>query len=252
MGRKICATEGCEKTRFCRGLCRSCYSKGMRAGVLPPLPPRRPATGTCGVEGCEKSIRGGAKGICPMHTMRLRRHGSLDAPTPKLRQGDLLCTVEGCEEKGYRRRMCSVHYRRWARHGSTESQRAEPRKGCSVEGCERPHKGRGLCEKHYNAQRPGRTPAKAKPDSRKYREDWKQDPKKTPRVVLERPKPALATVDFGPVRWPAEESPEACVDAIHRALLRCSNDTREARRMLGVDLLTWDKWFHLTRKRETA
>lgn len=38
------------------------------------------AESTCSVIGCVKSIRGGGRGLCPMHYRRLRKHGSTADP----------------------------------------------------------------------------------------------------------------------------------------------------------------------------
>ena len=55
------------------------------------------------------------------------------------------CTVDGCERINYAREMCSMHYQRFTRTGSTEI--AAPRK-CSVDGCDRRHYSKGLCALH--------------------------------------------------------------------------------------------------------
>lgn len=59
-----------------------------------------------------------------------------------------LCTVEGCENPTDTRGMCSKHYRRWLRNGTTDLRR-QPRDKCSVDGCNRKHEARGLCQSHY-------------------------------------------------------------------------------------------------------
>lgn len=59
-----------------------------------------------------------------------------------------ICSVEECERPTDTRGMCSKHYRRWLRNGSTDLVR-QPRDVCSVEGCGRKHEARGLCQSHY-------------------------------------------------------------------------------------------------------
>jgi len=58
------------------------------------------------------------------------------------------CSVDECERPTDTRGMCSKHYRRWLRNGSTDLVR-QPRDVCSVEGCGRKHEARGLCQSHY-------------------------------------------------------------------------------------------------------
>lgn len=71
------------------------------------------------------------------------------------------CTVEGCTTRVQGNGLCSMHYQRMRRHGSTDER---PRTGrppvnhppCIVEGCTRgesdPHRVHGLCRFHYRQQ----------------------------------------------------------------------------------------------------
>jgi len=59
------------------------------------------------------------------------------------------CKVEGCTNAILHSGICSIHYQRLRRHGSTES--LKPRdKVCSVEGCNKKHFGNGLCNTHLS------------------------------------------------------------------------------------------------------
>lgn len=62
------------------------------------------------------------------------------------------CTVDGCDLTVLARGMCSKHYWRMKRHGTTDSsalahQRRDPI--CSVDGCWGVHAAHGYCSKHY-------------------------------------------------------------------------------------------------------
>ncbi len=48
-----------------------------------------------------------------MHYLRVKRHGSIDLPTPRKR----FCTVEGCERPRVGRGLCRLHYNRFYNFG---------------------------------------------------------------------------------------------------------------------------------------
>jgi hypothetical protein len=58
------------------------------------------------------------------------------------------CSVDDCECPTETRGLCSKHYRRWVRNGTTDLIR-QPRDACSVDGCGRKHEAQGLCQSHY-------------------------------------------------------------------------------------------------------
>jgi len=63
------------------------------------------------------------------------------------------CSVDGCETKKYATGLCSKHYSRLKRHGSTSDDvlTRKPNKGnCSVEGCGQPMRKRTWCASHYS------------------------------------------------------------------------------------------------------
>lgn len=58
------------------------------------------------------------------------------------------CSVEGCAKFVDTRGLCSMHYRRLLRGGTTELRR-QPQEACSIEGCNNAHEARGFCQSHY-------------------------------------------------------------------------------------------------------
>lgn len=56
------------------------------------------------------------------------------------------CSVEGCSRPKFRRNLCTAHYYRLLRKGTTDP---TPQKTCSITGCTRPHLAKGLCASHY-------------------------------------------------------------------------------------------------------
>ena len=62
-----------------------------------------------------------------------------------------ICKVRGCEIIATRRRWCSLHYRRWIRHGDSYEVTKDMSKNkvCKVDGCTIKYKGLGYCTKHY-------------------------------------------------------------------------------------------------------
>jgi hypothetical protein len=60
-----------------------------------------------------------------------------------------MCSVTDCDRPIYvrARRMCSLHYNRWRKHGDVNY--TTTLYECTVEGCSRPHQARGMCSPHY-------------------------------------------------------------------------------------------------------
>lgn len=73
-----CLTEGCDRTNLAgRGLCRTCYNRARRRGVLASHPKiRTRSTATCAVGGCDRTVTKLA--LCNAHYLRQYRHGSTD------------------------------------------------------------------------------------------------------------------------------------------------------------------------------
>ena len=62
-----------------------------------------------------------------------------------------ICTVVGCPSRVLAKNLCSKHYDRYRKTGSTELVMKAGR-GCGVDDCDRPHYGHGLCALHYQRE----------------------------------------------------------------------------------------------------
>lgn len=63
---------------------------------------------------------------------------------------DRTCTVDECDRKHIARGFCTLHYRRWQKHGDPLYVRAlNVPEMCSIDGCEIGAVARGWCRKHW-------------------------------------------------------------------------------------------------------
>ena len=80
----------------------------------PPVNDRK-----CEVEGCDRVSRG--NGMCNMHYMRVKRHGSPHIYNPRYRTNfgpEPICRAEGCNKKGIAAKgLCQGHYIRLKKYG---------------------------------------------------------------------------------------------------------------------------------------
>lgn len=68
----------------------------------------------------------------------------------------MICSVEGCENKVQAKGMCSKHYARVRRNGTTDTvYRQTGLRPCKIEGCENLAHASGLCLMHYSRRRRG-------------------------------------------------------------------------------------------------
>ncbi len=147
---RMCSVEGCGKEHRARGYCDLHYQRWNRHGdpvAGGPAQPRldTPLTfadpssrrkGICAIEGCV--IRSAARGLCPRHYARWRRHGDPRAPMRETIpvRGEL-CSIEGCDDRRKARGWCERHYQRWRAYGDpTGGHRAKRR---PLAGVDLPH-----------------------------------------------------------------------------------------------------------------
>lgn len=130
----ICEEPGCNEIgRKKSGLCRKHYIQRYRE-LLP----------SCNVVDCVKSQH--AYGYCSMHYKRLKKTGTLDAPT-LVNQGK--CPVDGCTKSQRSGGLCKSHYDKAHRNNGEI---------CTVDGCRKNQQMRTLCGFHYNKWRASTKP----------------------------------------------------------------------------------------------
>lgn len=98
---KICSVEGCDKPHKRNDLCHMHSERLRRNGTVERVRGWRPGDTPCAADGCESVTRGGAKGYCRVHSVRLKKHG--DHETVKTRTGHQVGESPGfLNRDGYR------------------------------------------------------------------------------------------------------------------------------------------------------
>jgi HNH endonuclease len=146
----ICRVEDCgpivPASRVRHGWCSRHYQRWRKHGS-PTWEPPAPVVG-CSIAGCARPHK--AQGLCGMHEMRMRRHGSLELPEKPQRR----CAIADCPEPWYCNDWCRFHYHRWVRHGDPlvlmRERNDNPPATCQLPGCNEPHHAKGLCLPHYS------------------------------------------------------------------------------------------------------
>jgi hypothetical protein len=105
---------------------------------------------TCSVDGCEAPVKVKKFALCGRHYARLWRHGD---PTAWKKPSRPTCSVDACGLKAVGLGLCSTHYSRQKRYGTTD--RPERPTSCSAPECDRPVASRGMCDMHYRRIRKG-------------------------------------------------------------------------------------------------
>ena len=71
----------------------------------------------CKIKGCHKSSH--SKGVCGMHSLRFKRHGSYEKPKKKIKKK--LCCLSGCDKPHYGLGYCNTHWAAYKRTGDPNS-----------------------------------------------------------------------------------------------------------------------------------
>ena len=103
-----CKVDGCDRPNHSRGWCNRHYQKWVRWGhPLGEAKPRQPKT--CSVEGCDKYVKGGGKGMCQRHYDQSRAEAKKAAREARLKDPGT-CRRGGCTEPKLKEGFCSAHY----------------------------------------------------------------------------------------------------------------------------------------------
>lgn len=119
-----CTFEGCELKVAARGLCSTHYWKARTSGDLELLPTRKRKKAACAHCGRRDYLR---RKMCSTCYNRDRRNRVATGDAPR-------CSVPSCERVILGHGLCSMHYSRMARTGSTDAKRAPPGTGCVSNG----------------------------------------------------------------------------------------------------------------------
>lgn len=144
----FCSVEGCDRPRWCRGLCVAHYFRARRGDVREHDPIGARKNGPiCSIEDCCRKTY--ARQLCEMHYRRLLRKGDTDKYTVEPDQR--ICSVDDCEKAVDARGLCHGHYQRLIRHGDVRAHEPLNRRTngrCIIANCGRPAHRRGLCFAH--------------------------------------------------------------------------------------------------------
>jgi len=112
---KTCSAAGCANNLYAKNLCNKHYQRA-RKGL--PLSYSRKSSKSCEIPGCEKGRGHLRRGMCQMHYARWKNTGS-----PELKVKSVLCVVGGCGKPSRTKEMCTTHYERQRRSGTTDAPR---------------------------------------------------------------------------------------------------------------------------------
>lgn len=145
-----CGHYGCDKPIRADNLCQGHYVRRAKLWGRTGKP--------CEIPGCV--LPAYIRGFCDKHH-NARTTGKLDPVLEKYLLPDARtisggtaprqCREDGCDRNVDALNLCSLHYQRLKRTGTT----AAPvrRQTCERPGCDRPHLAKGLCSRHYAQQR---------------------------------------------------------------------------------------------------
>lgn len=85
------------------------------------MPKGTPGRSICTIEGCGRPHE--AHGLCNLHYLRLKHHGTTDSRRVRLGLDTRVCSVESCEKTVAARGLCACHDWRMRVHGSLDDPR---------------------------------------------------------------------------------------------------------------------------------
>ena len=103
----ICSVSQCARPHLAKGFCNRHWLRWKRhahplAGGVSP----NPSGLLCSVKDCERPSKS-AKGLCILHSRRLKRSGTTDRPHKK---NEATCLTAGCPEPSTKLKVCDTHY----------------------------------------------------------------------------------------------------------------------------------------------
>jgi hypothetical protein len=103
--------EGCERTRYCRGLCNTHYKRSNRKEPLGPIRDKSPAKAdsVCVFEGCGR--KGRTRGLCTGHYGQFITGKELKPLriSPKAQGVFVPCSFDGCDREMVCNQLCHTH-----------------------------------------------------------------------------------------------------------------------------------------------
>lgn len=150
MTTKTCTVDGCDDQVSGRGFCNKHWQRWKAHGDPLIVKRRAKQAEVCEKSDCDKP--GHMRGLCLPHYRELQ----LSERGP--------CIIEGCDTPWSANKMCSKHWHRWMRTGSTDDPKPTIRP-CAVDGCDDNVRAQELCATHYNnLRRYGNTEKLPKPE----------------------------------------------------------------------------------------
>lgn len=132
MAKATCSVDTCDRPSKARGWCYSHWDRWRRLGdVQADRPLRaRQANGAsvgCRVDGCGRSHY--AKGLCRTHNQYLRQGQAVEemVPVREMHRPGGTCAVSDCPKPSHCLGLCTTHYCRKYRHGSTTLPQKPPK-----------------------------------------------------------------------------------------------------------------------------